>query len=61
MAKRQMKVYDYHYETEYGSKPCPQIRIRGKYLKEAGFNIGDKIDLSVSQNQIVIQRVETPR
>lgn len=37
---------------------APFIRIRGKWLEQAGFNIGDKYTVSIQENQLVLSRVE---
>lgn len=32
----------------------PKLTITGKWLEEAGFNIGDKINLEIVNNKIII-------
>ena len=32
----------------------PFIRLRGKWLEDAGFHIGDKLAVSVNENRLVI-------
>lgn len=34
----------------------PQLRLRGQWLAEAGFHIGDRLTVAVSQGQLVITK-----
>ncbi len=54
--KRNMKVYYQHYDNSY--IPHPLIRLRGKYLAEFGFNVGDTIAVDVDVGQITIKKVQ---
>lgn len=35
----------------------PMIRIANKYLKDYGFNIGDKAEIEYKQNELIIKKV----
>ena len=35
----------------------PRINLNGKWLAEAGFNLGDQIDVMVGENEIVIKKL----
>ena len=35
----------------------PQINLNAKWLAEAGFNVGDQIDVEVAGNKIVIRKL----
>jgi antitoxin component of MazEF toxin-antitoxin module len=35
----------------------PKLTIQGEWFEKAGFNIGDKIELQVINDQIIIQKV----
>ena len=54
-AKRQLHVSS---AFQYKSS-VPYIRITGKRLREAGFNIGDKYDVNIQQNRLIITNKET--
>ena len=41
--------------TEY--KGNAAIRLNGKWLKDAGFEIGDKVAVEVKENQMVLKRL----
>lgn len=35
----------------------PRINLNGKWLADAGFNVGDQLDVTVVDNEIVIRRL----
>ena len=35
----------------------PQINLNAKWLAEAGFHVGDQIDVSVAENELVIKKL----
>ena len=35
----------------------PQINLNAKWLAEAGFNVGDQIDVTVAENELVIRKL----
>jgi len=35
-------------------KPVPKINISGKWVQEAGFQIGEDVKITVAKNQIII-------
>ncbi|MBR4454669.1 MAG: SymE family type I addiction module toxin [Solobacterium sp.] len=35
----------------------PQINLNAKWLAEAGFKVGDQIDVTVAENELVIRRM----
>ena len=37
----------------------PQINLNAKWLAEAGFNVGDQIDVAVAKNELVIKKMIT--
>lgn len=41
-----------------GKKYAPGINIKGFYLQEYGFEVGDMVRVELSQNQIVISKNE---
>jgi hypothetical protein len=41
--------------TSLGDRPqVPMLRLRGKWLQAAGFNLGDELIISVSDRKLVI-------
>jgi hypothetical protein len=49
------KVFSEYYDSEFG-KPHPMIRMRGKYLADLGFNVGDAIDVRLDFGRITISK-----
>lgn len=39
----------------------PKITISGNWLKKAGFEIGEKVTISVSENLLIIQKIDNDR
>ncbi len=35
----------------------PQINLNAKWLAEAGFHVGDQIDVAVAENELVIRKL----
>jgi hypothetical protein len=56
-SKRKQKVYSCYYENCWREfTPYPMIRLAGKYLKKFNFNIGDKLEIDITNEQIIIKR-----
>ncbi len=49
-------IVDCHYPIEYGHDTsfAPFIRLRGKWLEKAGFYIGQKIKVYISNKRLLI-------
>ena len=56
---RYMKVGGYGtYRGEDGQDESkPQINLNAKWLAEAGFHVGDQIDVVVAENELVIRKL----
>ncbi|MBO5567392.1 MAG: SymE family type I addiction module toxin [Clostridia bacterium] len=56
-----MKVCGYGtYRGEGGrDENKPQINLNAKWLAEAGFHVGDQIDIAVAENELVIRKLVT--
>ena len=56
---RYMKVGGYGtYRGEDGQDESkPQINLNAKWLAEAGFHVGDQIDVAVAENELVIRKL----
>ncbi|UPT68021.1 MAG: hypothetical protein M0D57_04995 [Sphingobacteriales bacterium JAD_PAG50586_3] len=53
--KKRFKRHKVYQQTGLPGK-YPMIRIGGKYLQDFGFKIGDVINITTSQNAIVIKK-----
>ena len=38
--------------------PVPKINLQGKWIEEVGFSIGDYIEVVITNNQMIITKVE---
>ena len=54
-SKRLYKVYYGNYT--YSNERHPLIRLKGKYLADLNFKIGDVIEITFEDNRIVIEKV----
>lgn len=52
--KRNLKVYYSQRSTRF--KKQPMIRLEGNYLEEAGFSVGDRIEVGLENRQITISK-----
>jgi formylmethanofuran dehydrogenase subunit D len=52
---RDLKVVE---QSGYHYKPTPTITLKGQWLKELGFEIGDKVNVQCKNNKIVIIKKE---
>lgn len=50
---KQLKVVNKPYKNAY----VPDLNIQGKYLETFGFNKGDMVDVLVSENRILIEKI----
>lgn len=51
------KTISVHEAPEHSSERTPKIEFQGKYLKDLGYDIGQKIKLIISEKQIVIEPI----
>jgi len=54
-SKRLYKVYYGNYT--YTNERHPLIRLKGKYLNDLNFKIGDVIEITFEDNRILIEKV----
>jgi len=47
------------YRKRLWKKPVlsPKLTVSGEWMKKAGFEIGDKVTISVSNNLLIIQKI----
>ena len=49
--------YGTYRDTDGDEVVKPQINLNAKWLAEAGFNVGDQIDVEVTENKLVIRKL----
>lgn len=52
---RKMKVYE---QSGYQYKRTPSIILKGQWLSELGFDIGQQIEVKCENEQLVISRIK---
>ena len=52
-----MKKISKIYYLFQGKQLVPQIKISGKYLSRYGLDIGDKVEITLSQGEISIHKI----
>ncbi|PXV86921.1 toxic protein SymE [Lachnotalea glycerini] len=50
---RKMKVYQ-SYNPQ--NQPMPEIRLKGKWLEESGFGIGQHIEVEIHNNTLIVKQ-----
>lgn len=50
-------LYNSYYPSEHAPKSVPKVVMSGAWLREAGFDIGDKVQVKVEEGRIVLERV----
>ena len=43
-------------KTYYNKNNMPMIILQGKWLHSLGYNVGDRIDVKISKNKIIIKK-----
>ena len=57
--KRQIKLSEHHSPRSWNRyKLVPKLRISGIWLEEAGFKMGDYVEIEISSNQLIIKPKE---
>jgi hypothetical protein len=51
---KKVKLQPKHRVLVYGQKVVPWLSVSGVWLAQAGFNVGDQVEITVSENQLVI-------
>ena len=49
--------YGTYLDAEGEKAEKPQINMNAKWLAEAGFNVGDQIDVTVKENELIIRKL----
>lgn len=52
---RTIKVYEM---SGYKYKPTPTIMLKGQWLKELGFDIGESVNVECKDGQLIITKME---
>ena len=53
---RRLRVEEHCYRRAYSVGRASRIRLKGKWLEQAGFSPGDRVDVRVNQGKLVITK-----
>lgn len=52
--EKQIKIYN---SLGYNKPSVPRIQLQGKWLEQLGFHIGDTVNVTYQDNQIILQTI----
>lgn len=57
MADRKLKIYPKHrtLATSYAGRIVPELRLCGVWLEQSGFKIGEQVQITVKDQEIIIK------
>jgi toxic protein SymE len=57
MAARKLKVYSKHrpLSSSYNGRIVPELRLCGVWLEQSGFKIGDQVQITIRDQEIIIK------
>jgi toxic protein SymE len=61
MADRKLKIYPKHRSlatSDYG-RIVPELRLCGVWLEESGFKVGEQVQITVKDQQLIIEPLKT--
>jgi len=58
--KKQVKLHSKYRELQssWRGKNVPWLNVSGVWLERAGFNVGDRVEITILQNQLIINRID---
>lgn len=57
-AVKTVKLQEKHRSLAWSSKVVPELRVNGVWLEENGFKAGERVEITVSQNQLIIKPLQ---
>lgn len=58
MADRKLKVYPKYRQLAYSQKFVPELRLCGKWLERSGFRIGEQVQVTIKDQEIIIKPMQ---
>jgi toxic protein SymE len=55
MADRKLKVYPKYRQLTYTQKSVPELRLCGVWLEQSGFKIGEQVQITIKDQEIIIK------
>jgi hypothetical protein len=57
MANRKLKVQPKYRQLTYGDQWVPELRLCGLWLQQSGFKIGEQVEVTIKDQEIIIKRL----
>lgn len=59
MADRKLKIYSKYRQSPscYTSRIVPELRLCGQWLEQSGFKIGEQVQVTIKDQEIIIKPV----
>lgn len=54
---RQLTVSSIFIKSKWSKSIKPKLTVQGDWMQKAGFEIGDKVQISVNKNQLIITKI----
>jgi len=55
---KQVKLQPRYRELAYSRKIVPELKVSGVWLEAAGFKAGEKVNITVSEEQLIITAIK---
>lgn len=52
--QKQVKLQPKHRSLAYSHKVVPELKLSGVWLEAAGFRAGEKVNIAITENQLII-------
>jgi hypothetical protein len=51
---KQVKLQPKHRSLAYSQRIVPELKVSGIWLEAAGFRVGEKVNIAIKENQLII-------
>jgi len=55
MADKKLKIQPKYRQLAYSQKFVPELRLSGMWLEQSGFRIGDQVQVTIKDQEIIIK------
>ncbi len=55
---KQVKLQPKYRELAYSRKVVPELKVSGIWLEAAGFKAGEKVNIAIQENQLIITAIK---
>ncbi|HEX8040267.1 MAG TPA: SymE family type I addiction module toxin [Chryseosolibacter sp.] len=58
MADRKLKIHPNYRQLAYSQKFVPELRLCGQWLERSGFRIGEQVQVTIKDQEIIIKPMQ---